>query len=457
MATTTVPSGSTNQGLPVTSGNGVDVLSGATLLAATIEAGSVAVTSGGTSPVLSGPAGTLTVSAGAIIEAGGSDSQSQVQAGAVELVLGSASGDTIAGIQFVSGGTAAVSNETVVNGGSVDIYVKGAVAANITVQSGGALNLSGNVTATNTVLSGGTLAIQSPKATLSGTLTLVAGTDNTILVTAGQSASAGTFQDEAAPIAGFTTGDVIDDQALAFGGTLALTSAASGNNELVSITSGGTVVETFDFAAGTNIAAMTLAADASGNAEILPCFCPGTLILTDEGEKAVEDLRVGDGVVTTAGAVEPIRWIGRRSYAGRALAGRRHLLPIRIKAGALSDATPRRDLLLSPLHAMLIDGLLVPAHMLVNGASIVQEPAVPSVDYIHIELDRHDTIWAEGAATETFVDDDGRFAFATSEGAPVERPGAAIYCAPRVEEGYELEALRQRLATRTASPVVQVG
>ena len=456
MATTTVSSGVTSPSPTITAGNGVDVLNGGTVTNAVVQAGSVAVTTvgagSGTSPVLSGPTGTL-ASAGLIIEAGGTDMGSTIQAGAVELVLGAASGDTIAGTQFVSAGTATISNETVVNGGSVDVFLKGAAATNITVQSGGALNLSGNVTATNTVLSGGTLAIESPKAVLAGTVTLVAGTKNTIVITANQTASAGTFGDEAAPIAGFTTGDVIDDQALVSGATLALTSAASGSNELVNITSGGAIVETFDFAAGTNIAALRLGADANGNAEILPCLCPGTLILTDEGEKPVEDLHVGDRVVTTAGDVEPIRWIGRRSYTGRTLAARHALLPIRIKAGALAEATPRRDLLVSPLHAMLIDGLLVPAHALVNGASIVRETAVSSLSYIHIELDRHETIWAEGAATETFVDDDGRFVFGSAEGSPVERTGEVVYCAPRVSDGYALDAVRRRTAGRVPALV----
>ena len=52
--------------------------------------------------------------------------------------------------------------------------------------------------------------------------------------------------------------------------------------------------------------------------------------------------------------------------------------------------------------------VLVPAASLVNGTTIEQEAAMVRVDYILIELARHDLILAEGAATETFLDDDSR-------------------------------------------------
>ena len=182
-----------------------------------------------------------------------------------------------------------------------------------------------------------------------------------------------------------------------------------------------------------------------------PCYCHGTLILTDRGEVAVEALAIGDRVITRDGSAKPVRWLGRRSYAGRFLAGQRQVLPVRFAAGSLGDGLPRRDLRVSPLHAMLLDGVLVPAAQLVNGATIVQETGCRRVDYVHVELDVHDVIWAEGAASETFLDDDSRLMFHNaSEYAALygEALAAGRFCAPRVEDGYALEAIRARLAAR---------
>ena len=98
---------------------------------------------------------------------------------------------------------------------------------------------------------------------------------------------------------------------------------------------------------------------------------------------------------------------------------------------------------------MFIDGLLIPARHLVNGSTITREHEVTRVDYFHIELDTHDVILAEGATSETFIDDDNRGMFHNAAEYRKLYPNApepTRFCAPRVDDGYELETIRQRLA-----------
>ena len=194
---------------------------------------------------------------------------------------------------------------------------------------------------------------------------------------------------------------------------------------------------------------------ATSTLNLVPCFVKGTLILTERGEIPVENLLVGDFVITAAGEPKPIVWIGRRSYSGRLAAGNPKATPICFKPGSLADHVPRRDLWVSSEHAMFLEGLLVPAGLLVNGRSIVRAEGFDEIHYFHIELEQHDVIVAEGAFSETFVDDDSRGMFQNAGEYYARRPGAkragqAAFCAPRLEEGFPLEILREKLAGRAA-------
>jgi hypothetical protein len=185
-----------------------------------------------------------------------------------------------------------------------------------------------------------------------------------------------------------------------------------------------------------------------------PCYCAGTLIATVRGEVPVEELAIGDRVLTLSGEPRPIKWIGRRGYR-RPFIGR-NVIPVLIRAGALRENVPLRDLYASSDHAMYLDGVLIAAEHLVNGVSIVRCQDVDSVQYFHIELEMHDIIFAEGAAAETFVDCDNRLMFHNAaefnQLYPADAAPGWAFCAPRIDAGPRLERIRQAIAARAGVP-----
>jgi len=137
---------------------------------------------------------------------------------------------------------------------------------------------------------------------------------------------------------------------------------------------------------------------------VIVCFTRGTMIETDVGEVAIEDLAVGDMVQTKDNSLQELRWIGSRKVPAKD-----SLAPIMIKAGAMAND---RDLLVSPQHRMVVEGwkpellfgereVLAAAKHLVNNDTIyVQSGGM--VEYFHMLFDTHEIVFANGAASESF-------------------------------------------------------
>jgi autotransporter passenger strand-loop-strand repeat protein len=461
-------------GFTVVSRGGTEIVFGDASFATISAGGSEKVSSGGAligATVMSG--GTLTVFKGGVanftlvsafggyeyISAGGTAIGTTLSGAGQEMVLAGglsvsttmatngidseviASGGTGSGtnlgagnFQYVLAGGSAVGTEV---GATSTEYVAGRADAT-QVSAGGALQVSSGGTADFAQISaGGALAIASG-GSATGTTILSGGTE---------------FVSSGAHVSGTTlsAGAAIDISYLAYfsGGSAAVV------NNLLTINEGGaTYTQTLS---GSYIGEYFQPSnDGNGGTLITvsgtPCYCRGTHILTDQGEIAVERLKIGDRLMTHAGLARPVMWIGRRSYARSVGAGNHDVLPIRICAGALADGIPHRDLFISPMHAMYLDHVLIPASALVNGRSIVQVDAGDRVDYFHLELESHDIIFAEGAPSESFVDDESRGMFDNAAEYRVSSPRAerpaARYCAPRVEGGELLESVRRGLANR---------
>ncbi|MDO6614174.1 MULTISPECIES: Hint domain-containing protein [Pacificibacter] len=142
------------------------------------------------------------------------------------------------------------------------------------------------------------------------------------------------------------------------------------------------------------------------------CFASGTLIKTCEGEIAVEDLKVGDKVLTLDDGYQPIRWIGMRKLSAQDLTENPKLRPIRIRAGALGNDMPTQDLTVSPQHRVLanskiaermfgVNEVLVGAKHLIelDGVEVAEDMA--EVTYVHFLFEEHQIVFSNGARTES--------------------------------------------------------
>lgn len=491
-----VSSGQTSSGITLSSGDTETVLSGGT-------ANNTVVSSGGVETILSS----------------GTANNTLVNNGGIENVLSGGTGfftKVEGGVVNVSGG--GVTYNDVVNGGN-EVVFAGGTTSNTVLQYGGIETVSSGGSTFHTTLANTTvLNVSSGGSALASTLNnsavvnvFAGGTASGTVITDGQEIVFGTTSGttlnggrEIISAGGTATGVVVNGGAAEYvnsGGTAINTVVSSGGTEyvyagatvsgtqllsggtidLVSLayTSGGTVnfdqaTDTLTVTESSNTYTQTLSGTytnkyfhlASGSdastlvtADSTPCYCPGTRLAVPGGEAAVEDLRIGDLVVTPGGPM-PVRWIGRRSYSGRFARGNKTVLPVRISAGALANGVPCRDLWVSPKHALLLDGVLIPAEVLVNGSTVVQEREVESVEYFHVELNRHGILIAEGALAESFVDDNNRDMFHNAHEHTALYPDAprapALYCAPRREDGEQVEAVRRRLARR-ADPAAPLG
>jgi Hint domain len=201
----------------------------------------------------------------------------------------------------------------------------------------------------------------------------------------------------------------------------------------------------------------------------MTCYAAGTRILTAIGERTVESLMQGDIVLTLAGeelSAQPVKWVGQRRIDLTAHPHAETAAPIRIRRGAFAVNMPHRDLLVSPDHAVFVDGKLICARQLINGTTIRPEKGWTSVEYFHVELDSHAILLAEGLPAESlpaesYLNTGNRGFFANSGEPLVLHPDltdesdyptrAAGSCAPFVSDEASVRPVWQRLAERAAA------
>ena len=143
----------------------------------------------------------------------------------------------------------------------------------------------------------------------------------------------------------------------------------------------------------------------------IPCYCKGTLILTNQGYVKIEDIKKNDlvireGIITPSGTLErnvmvvPVIWIS--SFKVKILNSQSR--PICITKNAFGEHYPCEDLYISPAHKIFInDKLLLEANDIINGNTIYQDNECESVQYYHLECEEHSAIYANCILSETYI------------------------------------------------------
>ncbi len=140
-------------------------------------------------------------------------------------------------------------------------------------------------------------------------------------------------------------------------------------------------------------------------------FARGTLILTPNGEVAIEDLQPGQMIATSSGEPARLIWIGSTSFVPSD-AGRRIPL-IRIMPDSFGQSRPSSFLTVGPGARVLhtphhlradADGarLLTPVQEFVDGVNVIEVVPPTPVRLFHLCLTRHAAIQAGGIEMETF-------------------------------------------------------
>ncbi len=138
---------------------------------------------------------------------------------------------------------------------------------------------------------------------------------------------------------------------------------------------------------------------------IVPCFVAGCRIETARGAVPVQDVRVGDLVLTLDDGWQPVRWHGARQVSSLG-----SMAPVTIPAGSFGD---HGALAVSPQHRLHFTGwraelycgaaeVLVRAIHLVRAGRLQQDRSGAPVTYHHLLFDRHQIIRAEGLWSESY-------------------------------------------------------
>lgn len=441
-------------------------LNGATSLSSITDAGTLFVSGTESSAIA------LTSSASKIVLNNGGDITGNITGGTGTITIGTGAGTLLGGATvglisdtstLVAGGTFSAPITLTATGSQLTIASNfadsglvrgfggggaGAPRGTITVNSGVTASFTGGVTAGSALVFGTLVTGASTNLT---SINLEGNSKNTVADFTGADVTNHTLNTAITNL-GYADKIILGSSDFALNGTsdVLTSSYNAGILTVTDSTNGSTVTLAAGLASGDSSSLIQVSATPSGLVITL-CFYPGTALASPEGEIKVEDIRAGDMLTTKNGAM-PVRWIGQ-SHIHTRFADPLRALPIRIRAGALGNNLPVRDLLLSPDHAIHMDGILVQAGALVNGTSIVREHDVPEqFTYYHVELASHELLLAEGVEAESFVDNVARMHFQNWDERNATAEPIVEMALPRAKSARQVPAsIRRRLGGTAAA------
>jgi len=147
-----------------------------------------------------------------------------------------------------------------------------------------------------------------------------------------------------------------------------------------------------------------------GNIGSAVCFLPGTRILTELGQRPIEDIRVGERIWTKDKGMQPARWVRRRMVRAEDMRVAPRLLPMELKPGLCGNTDALWVSQNHAVHTSALPGLcqLFPDHIIrakflprIYGGQARIARGKAQVEYYHVLCDTHELISANNALAES--------------------------------------------------------
>lgn len=298
------------------------------------------------------------------------------------------------------------------DGGTINITGDNAISAlsgnSYTIENGGTINLGTLSTSEISALGGSTITFGDG----GGTLVITPASGVTLLTFSNISGFGNTGSTIEIPGSGKVTNSTYDS-------TSNTTSITTDTGVTVEVSGDYTISNNslYQQESGGNLYISASPTNSLGTSAVLVCFLSGSMIRTSKGDVAVEDIQIGDQVVTfdwrnNQDVIRPVVWTGKGHCKVRFdLPDDEAGWPVRVLKDAIADGVPYKDMLITAEHCLFFRDRFVPVLMLVNGVSIFYDKSISSYEYYHIETEPHSIITADGMLTESYLDTGNRSSF----------------------------------------------